>query len=173
MKYLFASISVIVLFVLAACDGGLEPPDPSAGLQTAYLKGTIRFVGGSEAWPSPAANPEQDSVYEVRLVAFKVFPPEDIIYEILSGNAYVTDALDRFVDTINFSIEIEEVPQELQYIAVAQQFDSSLFSDWRVIGVFTESGDKTDHTKLNVDEKKIYNLDIEVDWDDLPPQPFD
>ena len=152
--------------MLFGCDEGLAPKKVT---EKSFLTGTIVYVGGKDAWPT-------DSVIAVRVASFINYPFTDslgIINEILNGNAYFTvESLPLFVDSTNFSIEITKPPVLLKYIAVARQLDSNIASQ-QVIGVYTLSGDKTKPSTLLIEEGKTYNIRIEVDYKNLPPQPGD
>lgn len=155
-------IFLILLIFSVACDKGLQPPPPVA---KSYLTGLITYLNGKDKWP-PA-----DSVIDIRVVAFKNYPPKDILEEITKGEAFFTNSLPFFVDTSSFSLEIPEPPVTLNYIVVAQQY-ASLF-DWRVIGVWTLTEDNTKPSSINVEPGKTYSgINIKVDFDNLPPQPF-
>jgi len=154
---------VLLLSTILSCNGGLEPPPPVA---KAYIGGLITYLNGKNDWPP------QDSVVDIRVAAFKVYPPKDIITEITAGNAYFTSSLKKFVDSDSFNLEILNPPEEIKYLVVAQQY-GSLFQ-WRAIGVWTLSGDVTKPSSIFVEPGKSYlNLDINVDFNNLPPQPFE
>jgi len=154
----------LILPILYSCQEGLEPPPTE---DRSYIGGKITFIGGNDSWPSA------DSVHAVRVVAFKDYPPKDILTELLTGNAYFTmESLPFFVDTASFSIEIPETPVVFEYIAVALQYTNELTSQL-AIGVYTLSGDKLQPSPVELNKgQRITNIDIEVDFNDLPPQPF-
>lgn len=157
MKYLF-----LLFFILISCQEGLEPkliPNSTIG-------GVIIFKGGKDAWP--------DSVFALRVVAFKNDNPETLFEEIQNGNAYFDfNSLPLRVDSASWVLNIPNPPVEIKYIAVALQPTIDLFGQV-VVGVYTTSGDKTKPSWVNINIGESYNnLNIEVDFDDLPPQPFD
>jgi hypothetical protein len=166
----FNSATLIVLIFLLAlysCHEGLSPSDNDNLPNTARLEGTVYFKGGANDWPP------EDSVKAVRIVAFKNFPPKDVIQEILSGNAYFTlSSVPLFGDSANFSINITDTPVLLNYIAAAQQYTDSITAQ-RVIGVYSETNDNTKPSLLSIDGGKTYRIKIYVDWNNLPPQPFE
>lgn len=146
-------------FLFYSCDTGLKP-EPE---KTSYLKGIIKFVNSGENWP-PA-----DSIKDLRVVAFKNFPPTNVLEEVLSGRAYYTmESLPTFVDSANFIIEIKDAPVTLNYIAVAQQFGGLI--DWRVVGIYSQIKDSA--ATLKIEQSKTYNITISVDFKNLPKQPF-
>ena len=160
MRILFVIFTVMFI---AACDGGLAPRPES---EKSFLNGTIRFVKGIENWPP------QDSVFGIRAAAFKEMPDSNIIQAILSGNAYFTgESLPMFTDSVNFSFEISDAPVKLVYIVAVWQNTTDILSQ-RVIGVYTISGNKSEHSELNIEKGDSYNINIDVDFDDLPPMPF-
>lgn len=156
--------SVFLIFLFASCQEGLEPPPAE---QKSFIAGKITFAGGSENWP------QEDSVHAVRVVAFKDYPPKDIMTELLTGNAYFTmESLPLFVDTASFSLEIPDTPVVFEYIAVALQYTEQITSQL-AIGVYTVTGDKSEPSPVELQTGERRNdIDIEVDFDDLPPQPF-
>lgn len=156
-------IFFLLLIFSIACDEGLQPSPPIA---KSYLSGLITYIQGKDKWP-PA-----DSVIDIRVVAFKNYPPKNILEEITKGEAFFTNSLPFFVDTSSFFLEIPKPPITLKYIVVAQQYASLL--DWRVVGVWTLSGDYTKPSSIDVEPGASYpGLNINVDFENLPPQPFD
>lgn len=156
---------VILLFIfgilLISCEGGLKP-EPEG---KSYLKGEIIYKDGNKNWPT------SDSLFDLRVVAFKNFPPSDVFQEVLSGSAYFTnDSLPYYVDKTDFILEISDSPVELKYIAIAQQYGGIL--EWKAIGVYTESGDNTKHSSVFIDKGETKVIQILVDFNNLPPQPF-
>jgi hypothetical protein len=162
-KLLISILFFIVLFT--SCNEGLAPAGP---VPKSYLKGLITYVGGKDKWT-------KDSVYAIRVAAFKNYPfldTNNIMLEILSGQAYFTlEPLPKRVDTAGFSLEIPDSPREIKYIGVAMQYDSSLFSQ-RVIGIYTETGDRTKPSAIFIEKGKSAFVNLIVNWDSLPPQPI-
>jgi len=68
---IFLIISLFCIFWLS-CDQGLAPDENVP--EITGIEGTILF----QNWPPP------DSLYDLRLVAFKNFPPENIFVEIIT-----------------------------------------------------------------------------------------
>ena len=149
--------------LLAACDGGLEPAEKPV------IAGVVTFKGGGDSWP-PA-----DSVKEVRIVAFRVYPPQDIISEVLNERAYFTQqSLPLFADTASYSIELPNPPPgRIAAVVAALRFGDNIMADWRVIGLYTTSGDNSTPSPLDLTGSAAQrNIHITVDFDNLPPQPF-
>jgi hypothetical protein len=147
-----------LLLALSACDHGLEPPPatkPGFG-------GRISYVGN---WP-PA-----DSLVRLALVAFKDYPPTDIVDDVLSGRAVYDTALARNVDFQDYQFFTD--PATFKYVVVAQQYGSNLFSDWRVIGVYSDNPSQgTPKSVVVSPETFVSGIDITVDFDHPPPQFF-
>ncbi|MBX3043567.1 MAG: hypothetical protein KIT33_03360 [Candidatus Kapabacteria bacterium] len=162
-KILSLIFSVTILFIVSSCDGGLAPRKES---DKSVLNGKIKFVKGNDNWPP------EDSVFAIRAAAFKEMPDSNIILAILGGNAYFTgESLPMYQDSINFTFDITEAPVNLVYIVAVWQYTPDILSQ-RVIGVYTETGDKTKASQLMIEKGNTYNIEIEVDFDDLPPMPF-
>ncbi len=159
------AILCVSFLLFPACDGGLEAPKDSR----TGLAGTVRYLGGAEAWP-PA-----DSIFDVRVVAFQNYPPENILVELLGGTAFFTpDSLPYFAQESEFLIELNDpLPERIEYLVVALQNGPSATSDWLAVGVYTESGDHSEPSALRIQPGTIIdNLVINVDFANLPPQPF-
>jgi len=156
-------LAILFVSIIVSCNGGLAPPPIS---DKSYIGGIITYVNGKNEWP-PA-----DSVIDIRVAAFKVYPPKDIITEITGGNAYFSVPLDMFVNSDTFNLEIPNPPEEIKYIVVAQQY-GTIF-EWRAIGVWTLTGDASKPSSILIEPGKSYlDLDINVDFKNLPPQPFE
>lgn len=155
-------ICLCLAFLWTACDGGLEPADKPV------ISGTVTYVGGADAWP-PA-----DSIREVRVVAFRSYPPEDIIGEVLGERAYFTQqSLPPFADTSSYVIELPSpAPDRIAAVVAALRYGDNIMADWRVIGVYTTSGDQSEPTALDLSGSARRDINITVDFDNPPPQPF-
>lgn len=154
-------ITLLVLFVvlLVSCDGGLNPEME----RNAYITGRIVFVSPREKFPP------KDSLKDLRVVCFKTYPPQNIIEEVLTGKAYFTETPLSFdLDTVPFQIKIPDPPVELKYIVAAQNYGTLL--QWRAIGVYRINQDTI--SSINVQIGKKYEIEIQVDWEKIPYQPF-
>jgi hypothetical protein len=149
-------IVFFLLWALSACDHGLEPPPatkPGFG-------GRITYTG---KWP-PA-----DSIYLLAVVAFKTFPPTNIVADILSGNAVYDTSLARNVEFQDYQILTD--PAKFDYVVVAQQYGPDIFSQWRVVGVYSDDPERVQPKAVDVpSETFVDHVDISVDFDHLPPQ---
>lgn len=171
MKKNIILLCIATMSVFNACSGGLEPPPPAT-----TLSGTIRYVSGLQSWP------HKDSVLNIRAVAFKKFPPVDIVSEVLSQNAYYTPStldlsvsLPKFVDSASFMIELPVIPPErLEYIAIAMLVNSNVLlpSSWRVIGMYAQPGNPKLPASLTITPGINHHVVIDVNFYQLPPQPF-
>ncbi len=171
--YILRLYALVSLLGITACNGGLEPNNSHIPENKTYLTGTIRYKGGVANW-----NYAKDSVAFIRVVGFKTYPDSaGIIRDILAGNVYIApktinETLPLFVDSCTYSLEFTDVPVNLVYIAVAQQYGSDLTKQQRVIGIHSQNGDNTKPSSVLVEKGKINRADIDVDFQNLPPQPF-
>jgi hypothetical protein len=154
MKY---TLIIIIFGLLVSCDGGLEPKPQS------FLTGQILF-SSQETWPP------KDSLIDLRLVALKNFPPSDIVTEVVSGNAYFSETLPFYMDSVSFQIEISDAPVELKYIGVAQNYGEIL--DWRVVGVYSADS-SAEHSSVFISTGETKEIVIYVDFNNIPEQPFE
>jgi len=158
MVFRSAHFSILVLCLLTACDHGLAPPPPvkpGFGGRIAY-KGT---------WP-PA-----DSIKLLAVVAFKHYPPSNIAGDVLSGEALFDTALARNVEVQDYRIFSE--PGRFEFVVVAQQYGPNIFTDWRIIGVYSDDPERRIPKAVVIPpETFVSNVNISVDFDNLPPQLF-
>jgi hypothetical protein len=155
-------IILILTSVLFSCQEGLKAPDYVA---PSYLRGTITYKNGADSWP--------DSVVAIRVGAFLNDKPESFQDEVLNGNVFVDfNSLPLRVDSSNWELLITDPPVELKYIVVALQSNTNIFNQ-QVVGVYTISGDKSNPSWIKVEKGESFNnINIEVDFENLPPQPF-
>jgi len=146
---------------LTGCNQGVGPePLPQYG-----ISGVVKFRN----WPP------RDSVVDLRLVAFKNFSSQNIIAQLLAGEARFTDSLKPYgAASIHYTLLLSPLqPGNLSYIAVAQRFGASLFADWRAVGVFYRSGDTTHPGSVFVPANAVVpGINIDVDFSNPPPQQF-
>jgi hypothetical protein len=160
---LFYLISIFLLMI-SACNHGLSPKENESS-QLAQISGAIFY----QNWPA-------DSLFDLRLVVFEHYPPENILNEVLLGRATVYPDLGElplpfYVDTTFFWLEID--PGTYEYIAVAQQYGPEITSDWRAVGQYNTIPGDSLPTPITVNSGELLdNIIIYVDFDDLPPQPF-
>lgn len=150
---------IIIIILLTSCDKGLEPPEV---IEPAILTGKITYINN---WP------DDDSLFAVRIAAFKAEPGQGLVQEVIDGNAYFNlETMPFNVDSTEFELIIDEPPLTLNYIAVAWQYEDNLESQ-RVIGIYSLNNDDTP-ASIDLDPGEQFEINIEVNWDDLPPQPF-
>ncbi len=158
-------LTVLLLAVLfTACDKGIAPREP--GLEESGIQGTIFF----QNWPPP------DSLFDLRLVAFREFPPENIILEIVNQQAFaypsINDSLGLpfYVERTDFEFELPA--GQYGYLVVAQRYGENLFSDWRAVGQYDVDSDSLPSPLRVPENRMVRNIFISVDFDHLPIQPF-
>jgi hypothetical protein len=143
----------ICILVIFSCDHGIDPKewaDPGFG-------GKISFIG---KWPPP------DSLVDLRLVVYKKYPPPNF-FEFVK----FSEQLKFNVNSYEYKIYIP--PGDYEYVAIAQQYGPNLFLHWRTVGFYTITSDKKYPSIISVKENTfINNMDITVDFDHLPIQPF-
>jgi len=148
-----------VLLLQAGCDHGLAPePIPPYG-----ISGTVYFSN----WIS------EDSVFQMRLILFKSHPT-NILLDVLQGKAIFTDSLKPYgASSIPYSLNVSPLPfGRYEYLAVALQYGSNIFSDWRVVGVYSAPADSGNPSPVFVPANDLLRgIDISVDFSNLPPQP--
>ena len=161
--YIFLLFSLLIV----ACDEGLAPLNTPESVTSSFLNGRIHYIGGKSNWPG------KDSVFAIRIVAFKDYPPKDIKTEIITANALFTVlSLPLNVDSSDFSIEIPTPPVTYKYIVAAMQYDSTNIMAQKAVGVYAINRDPNSPTTLSIEKGKNYFIDIYVDFKNLPPQPF-
>jgi hypothetical protein len=168
LSRLNARILLPVLLALAGltCDDGLGPPPPAATTPGA-LEGTVRFLN----WDSSGA------VFDMRVVAFRVFPPQDVITEVLQGRAVVHPPVGgpALVTGTPDSVAVlfSLPPGRYPYVVVAQQFGPSVSTDWRPVGQYDTDADPAVPTPVTIAAgETTRTVDIIVDFTRLPPPPF-
>lgn len=159
-------LSASCVLILSGCNRGLSPTQASASVQMGF-GGTIHFVS---AWP-PA-----DSLYNLKVVAFRTYPPKNIITEITSGGAEVyppaLTSLPDSVDSVSYSFKLDSAAV-FRYVAVALQYGSSIYQDWKVVGAYGYSHGVGQPDSVIVPSGSFINgIDINVDFKNTPPTPF-
>ena len=165
--YRIARSSLLLLLLLhPACDQGLEPPQSGQQSTTGSFSGVVTFTN----WQAV------DSLYDIRLVAFTVFPPSDVIDEVLQGRAVVLPPLGagalvmRGADSVLYSLTLQ--PGIYPYVAVAHQFGPDLFADWRPVGQYDLDTNLAIPSMVEVGAgMNTAGINIHVDFDNLPPNP--
>lgn len=170
MKNIFIVLLLICFFNLS-CDHGLAPT-PKEKIEQG-IAGTLYYKG---TFP--------DSLKEHRLFAAKMYRKfrsmNEIMELILSGS----DSIHIYPSILQSSLSLQKEdsiryrfvlpPAVYKYIAVAQTtgaiFDSS---KWKIVGVYSSDSLRIIPDQVNIEPGKfIENVNIYVDYDSLPPQPF-
>ncbi len=158
--------AIPVVLILLGCDGGLQPPPPDPG-----IGGTIRFVQSS--WP-PA-----DSLQGLWLFASKEYPLDSsrVVAGVLVEPRFVflypslQEPLPLYVSQVRFDFPLE--PGSYPYIGVIQQLKPQLvITSFRVVGVLHFPGNDTIPRPLTIAGDFIDGLELNVDFNAPPPQPF-
>ncbi|MCX6147100.1 MAG: hypothetical protein NTW25_07590 [Candidatus Kapabacteria bacterium] len=159
------SIYIFILILLVSCNAGLEPPQAVTVFSPA-ISGKIVYTNGLNNWPPI------DSLKGMRIFFFKEFPDTaSILNDITKGNVIFSDStLPINVSQTNFIQYLKETPVTFKYIAVGQNFSSSLL-DWRVVGLYSDDN-KTPKAIIIGKDSSAKNIIINVDFKNLPPQPF-
>jgi hypothetical protein len=157
----------LLLFIIAcaaACDGGLAPLPEGPSSTTPGISGTITV---RSHWPA------QDSLRDLRVVAFRDYPPGDILAAILAGKAVFSEPLPLHQSPIRFIIQDPAMTGRFAYVAVAWQYGPALDKDWYAVGVYALSGDPAVPTAVDIPAGNLLEgIDINADFIHLPPQPF-
>lgn len=162
---LFRSVISFLLLFWWGCDKGLDPTnveDPGFG-------GTITYLG---------VRPPADSLRDLRIVAVPYFPLDStfqpLIMNVVQGVIPFSSDLRTNIDSgksVPYTMFVK--PQTYYYIAVVQQFGLDPFSQWKVVGVYTMSPSSTIPKVLTISDGVFTpNINMTVDFDHLPPQPF-
>jgi hypothetical protein len=154
--------ALFVLIFLQSCNHGLKPTEvelPPTAEKPGF--GGIVFFKGT--WP--------DTIYDLRVVSFRNYPPQGILNEVLQGKAKYSESLPRRVDSTKYEVQADTGKWE--YIVVALQYGSNIFSDWKAIGVYDTTLSDTIPTPIYIPPGKfIKGINITCDFDNPPPQPF-
>ena len=161
------NVIILILFLLFSCDHGISPTktEKISETKSTGISGTIFY----QNWP-------QDSLFDLRLVIFKNYPPADIVGEVTSGEAVAypdisLSSLPFYEDSTEFEVSLD--PQVYEYIVVAQQFGPAVFFDWRVVGQYDTTLNDTLPSSIEVfSDSMIRDINVFVDFDSLPGQPF-
>lgn len=159
-------LSVFAVIILLSCDGGLTlPPDIQPGIQ-----GTITVAG---PWPPV------DSVKSLWLFASQIFPLDSskVVAGIIDGRISiypsVTETLPYNVSPQPFNMPL--LPGTYYYIGVLQRHGDNLVNpgSYTVVGVLPDETNPSNPRTVTVgDFQVISGLTMQIDFYNLPPQPF-
>ncbi len=162
LKLVFISLITVLFFI--SCESGLKPT--GADSRKSFLVVNFYYKNGIESWP------EKDSMWAMRVAAFRDYPPKDIIGDVLIGRALFTlDSQPLYVDSSQARLEIPDPPDAFKYVVAAWQYDSSLTAQ-RVAGVYITDGGYENPAGVTIYPGESPEIDIHIDFENLPPQPF-
>jgi hypothetical protein len=150
----------------SACDHGLAPDETEKIVGTG-ISGSIIYTG---TWPVDSL------VLDLKLVVFQNIPTDStqVISDVIQGKAFVYP--ENLVESLPYGVSETQYimtldPGSYEYIVVAQQY-GSIFQ-WRLVGQYdTNPGDPQPSEVTVVDNVMLTDIDIHVDWDNPPVQPF-
>lgn len=168
-SHLAAGLLFLSAFLSASCNEELGPLNEPSG-----FSGVIRFKN----WP-PATD-----IKEMRLVALQEMPRDSasVIPLLLAGKAAVYPPLPgdyfqtlvdsivyEFTDKSGTNLQVINYP----YVAVWYQYGPNILSDWRPAGVYSTGPTTFTPAPVHVIlHHVIPNIDIQVDFRNLPPLPW-
>lgn len=162
---------IFALLTFSGCDKGLSPPLPDKVDQG--INGKIYYQGN---YP--------DSLREHRLIAAKMYRKYRSINEILNLILSGSDSIQVYppiagpplpltkIDSLEYKFSLP--PATYKYIAVVQSTGDLIDSTkWKVVGVYATYNEIFQPYEVTVKlGEYIENINIIVDYDNLPPQPF-
>lgn len=153
----------LLLLLIAGCDEGLRP---QVVVTNGQMSGLITFVH----WDSAG------TVEDIRIVAFRVFPPANVVEEVLQGRAVVYPPLgagalvETGADSIRYVVTLP--PGTYPYVVVAQQFGPEVLTDWRAVGQFDLDTNLVEPSPVVIRAGETTpDVDIRVDFATPPPPP--
>jgi hypothetical protein len=160
------TIMISALLIFTACeDHGLAPTAPED--QQSQEPGFGGRILVKSAWSPP------DSLIDLRVVAFRNYPPGNIIEEVAAERAIISETLNFNQDTLYYKINTGDLSETFQYITVAQRYADNITLHWRAVGVYTLSGDPDAPSSVVLNGSNfVPDVNIEIDFYNLPPQPF-
>ncbi len=115
-------------------------------------------------------------MYDIRVVAFYNYPPQNIINEVLSGQAEIyppigAPAPTLFADSLTYSFVLKS-SSTFRYVVVAMQYGANVSADWKVVGAYGYSNGVGNPDSVVVPENTFVNgINIDVDFENTPPTP--
>jgi hypothetical protein len=113
----------------------------------------------------------------LKLVIFQNFPPDNIFNDVFINETAFTfpvelaEGLPINVDSTHYTLELET--GTYNYLSIAQQYGTDVFNDWRSVGQFnTTPGDSFPDAVTVIQDSLLTNINIFVDFNNLPIQPF-
>ncbi|MBI1807615.1 MAG: hypothetical protein HYR76_11245 [Ignavibacteria bacterium] len=155
---------IIVCLCNVECDQGLAPQSVSQQILPYGINGVMYCKN----WPP------RDSVLDLRLVAFRNVPTQNIVNEVQQGRAEFTQSLQPYAaDSIAYTLILSTLqPGILEYVAVGQRYGPDIMKDWRVVGIYHSGRDTTNPGTVQVPPDSVVpGINVLVDFLHLPPQP--
>jgi hypothetical protein len=157
-----------ICILLIGCDRGLEPPPPAE----LGFAGTVYFVG---TWPPDS------TIISLWIFASQIYPIDStrVISGLLSSPRTIflypsmSQSLPTHIDSIDYSFPLPAAVYK--YIGVIQQVSAITngIRAFRVVGFYKDSTDILQPGIVRVnEEKQVEGINITVDFDNPPPQPF-
>jgi hypothetical protein len=155
--------------IASGCTHGLEPP-PVPTAQPGF-GGTVYFIS---SWPHPPV----DSVYDIRVVAFYSYPPQNILTAVLDSQVLVYPPIGPgttpklFVDSMSYLLDVTS-PKTFKYVAVAMEYGPNYETDWKVVGAYGYSHGIGAPDSVVIPPNTFVNgIDVNVDFKNPPPNPL-
>lgn len=162
---------MFAFLIFSGCDKGLSPPPPEKVDQG--IAGVIYYQG---VFP--------DSLKEHRLIAAKMYRKYRSINEILNLVLSGSDSIQIYppisspslplykIDTLSYRFSLP--PSTYKYIAIVQTKGELMDSTkWKVVGVYGTNHENFQPYEVEVKLGEfVENVNIFVDYNNLPPQPF-
>ncbi len=168
-RHLIGGLLLVGILFCSGCNEELGPLNEPSG-----FSGIIRFRN----WPLAT------DIKEMRLVALTEIPKDStsVIPLLLAGKAAVYPPLPgdyfqtlvdsivyEFTDKSGTNLQVKDYP----YVAVWYQFGDNILHDWRPAGVYTKGPGPFDPAAVHVILHRVLpNVDILVDFNNLPPYPW-
>ncbi len=136
-KLIIILLWLLIIGFHLGCDQGLSPADSAASQGPTGIQGTLYF----SHWPS------QDSLFDLRIVVFKTYPPADIVTALLTGQAIAYPPIDSthlpfYVDSLFYTLELP--PGRYEAVTVVYRFGPVILSDWALVGIYHRPDAPTD-----------------------------
>lgn len=166
MKSKTIIVLLLTAFISLSCDHGLAPP-PSERVEQG-ITGTIYYQG---TFPTNIT-----AHYFFASKVFRHFRDFEEIYLLVlqPDSIQLYPELPKHkIDSISYRFVLP--PAVYKYIAIAQAHgDMSQMQNWKIVGLYTSDSIRVAPDTVIVETGKfVENVNIYVDYDSLPPQPFD
>lgn len=166
MKKMPIVIMLTCLFEIMVFAAGCTGLDPGDLPPDSYLEGTITYSGGVDAWPDT-------TIYQVLVIAFENQPltRDEIFESFQKSEVVISESLPDSVESTEYRFRIPSPPRTFNYVVVAMRDGPNLLEDWKMLSVYSKTGDPVAPSQVVVDVDSDVSIDFLVDFDNLPPQP--